>query len=397
MLKYFYFANYRLLLVLVVLLLAGLSLYYFTYLSLPVEINKSTSFNQVHNDGKYKKIGKMVYDPEKILGRGSLGTTVYQGTFDKRACAIKRIMKEHFELAEKEVDLLRSYDNHDNVIRYFISEHSEEFTFIALELCECTLQQYIEDKLYDTWRETTGRLEILEALFQSMAGLVHLHESGVCHRDIKPSNILIASRSRTNDRRIVLSDFGLSKQIPEGAMSFSFKSNSGFAGTNGWIAPEILERFIQLHELQSTPEHRMTPTKLNIKPSLRKVTQSVDIFSLGCVFYYGLTSRHPYGNTFTRQANILQGAHTCKSLIVLMNPTCEPEKHVEEKDRKYLKFKVNDSVSLSNSHEGYTQCAIFRRPKKLILLFFEKVTSKPVLTGGLTPRDSICLEKLKVP
>ena len=35
-------------------------------------------------------------------------------------------------------------------------------------------------------------------------------------------------------------------------------------------------------------------------------TTSVDIFSLGCVFYYILTKgRHAFGDTLKRQANIL--------------------------------------------------------------------------------------------
>ena len=38
------------------------------------------------------------------------------------------------------------------------------------------------------------------------------------------------------------------------------------------------------------------------------LTKSVDIFALGCLFYYILTEgRHPYGNPFDREANIIKG------------------------------------------------------------------------------------------
>jgi len=57
------------------------------------------------------------------------------------------------------------------------------------------------------------------------------------------------------------------------------------AGTDGWIAPEMMDAF----EIQRT-------------------TCSVDIFSLGCVFYYVLTEgSHPFGDALRRQANILNG------------------------------------------------------------------------------------------
>ena len=154
-------------------------------------------------------------------------------------------------LAEKEIDLLRKNDFHSNVIRYYASERDEEFLYIALELCECTLQEYIEKDLHNRWRpkknensDKPGRLEIMDALYQSVDGLKHLHKAGVCHRDIKPSNILIA-KSGDGARRIVLSDFGLSKQMPDGAASFSVRSQTGLAGTHGRIAPEVLENYMQ--------------------------------------------------------------------------------------------------------------------------------------------------------
>ena len=55
------------------------------------------------------------------------------------------------------------------------------------------------------------------------------------------------------------------------------------AGTEGWIAPEMLLG------------HRST-------------TCMVDIFSMGCVYYYLLSKgKHPFGENFHRQANILGG------------------------------------------------------------------------------------------
>merc|ERR1712141_727847 len=80
--------------------------------------------------------------------------------------------------------------------------------------------------------------------------------------------------------RAMVSDFGLCKKLKIGRMSFSCRSGS--AGTEGWIAPEMML------------ENKST-------------TCMVDIFSLGCVYYYVLTNgHHPFGEIYKRQANILE-------------------------------------------------------------------------------------------
>lgn len=47
---------------------------------------------------------------------------------------MKRMLKEYYEMAEHEVELLRRSDDHPNVVRYFCSEADGEFLYIALEV-----------------------------------------------------------------------------------------------------------------------------------------------------------------------------------------------------------------------------------------------------------------------
>lgn len=44
-------------------------------------------------------------------------------------------------------------------------------------------------------------------------------------------------------------------------------------------------------------------------------TCAVDVFSLGCIYYYVLTDgKHPFGDNLRRQANIMQGEYSLKTL-----------------------------------------------------------------------------------
>ncbi|KAL5544318.1 hypothetical protein UlMin_008102 [Ulmus minor] len=62
-----------------------------------------------------------------------------------------------------------------------------------------------------------------------VSAVSHLHRLGIVHRDLKPENILMDA-----DGHVLLTDFGLAKEIDE-----SSRSNS-MCGTTEYMAPEIL-------------------------------------------------------------------------------------------------------------------------------------------------------------
>lgn len=63
-----------------------------------------------------------------------------------------------------------------------------------------------------------------------VSAVSHLHKNGIVHRDLKPENILMKA-----DGHIVLTDFGLAKEIDE-----SSRTNS-LCGTMEYMAPEIIQ------------------------------------------------------------------------------------------------------------------------------------------------------------
>lgn len=94
---------------------------------------------------------------------------LFRGEFDGRAVAVKRLLPDCFTFADREVALLRESDAHANVVRYFCTEQDRMFRYIALELAEATLQDYVTGK-YD--RE---KISVKNILHQATSGLAHLH------------------------------------------------------------------------------------------------------------------------------------------------------------------------------------------------------------------------------
>jgi len=282
--------------------------------------------------GPLIKIGHLSVNTDMILGYGGHGTMVYKGTFGGRDVAVKRMLKEFYEIASHEVNLLQESDDHPNVIRYFDKEVAGGFLYIALELCPASLQDVIEkSSCYPSLIPTNG-LDTPNMLKQITSGLLYLHTLKIVHRDIKPQNILVSAPklSLTNPTtsqppRLLISDFGLCKKL-EGDQN-SFRATTAFAaGTSGWRAPELLvdddpnlptSAALDLNRVDTTN----TSEPLVVDPQTnRRATRAIDIFSLGCVFYYCLTQgSHPFDKDgkFMREANIVKGYHNLDLLECL--------------------------------------------------------------------------------
>lgn len=275
---------------------------------------------------------------DEVLGYGSSGTVVFKGKFQGRDVAVKRMLIDFCDVADREIQLLTESDNHANVIRYYCSEKTDRFLYIALELCTATLQDLIYGRnLLPEVMEIHKTLDLININYQIASGVAHLHSLKIIHRDLKPQNILVALNpneklnpaSKGNQLRILISDFGLCKKLDTDQSSFKTNINNP-AGTTGWRAPELLEASVAkiLESINEIPDDMDKSTDHNTNAmsvvstdsfydpfTKKRLTRAIDIFSLGCVFFYVLTKgQHPYGDRYMREANIIKGIYDLSPL-----------------------------------------------------------------------------------
>lgn len=265
---------------------------------------KTTSSIQTLDDAQLDRGPKILQVSDNVLGTGSHGTVVYQGKFEGREVAVKRLLKEFYHVADHEVKILQDSDYHPNVIRYFYKESCPGFTYLALELCPASLYDIVE-RASDSESLQVHRDELDPkcAIQQILSGIHHLHRLKIVHRDLKPQNILIAD-SRINNKsrpRLLISDFGLGKRL-EGEQSFFHVSHATAGGTQGWRAPECI---MASHTLR--PIDALKNSFESLLNDTHRITKAVDIFSAGCLMHYILTKGgHPFGDRFSRERNILK-------------------------------------------------------------------------------------------
>ncbi|KKA28349.1 hypothetical protein TD95_000240 [Thielaviopsis punctulata] len=261
------------------------------------------------------RMGQLEVDMNNQLGTGSNGTLVFAGRFDGREVAVKRMLIQFYDIASQETRLLRESDDHPNVIRYYSQQSRDGFLYIALERCAASLADVVEKPHMFRQLADAGRQDIPSVLYQITNGIKHLHSLRIVHRDLKPQNILV-NMGADGKPRLLVSDFGLCKKLEGGQSSFGATTGRA-AGTSGWRAPELLLDD-DARDLMESSIHSGSGTALvgdGMTP--RRATRSIDIFSLGLVFYYVLTNgAHPFdcGDRYMREVNIRKGQYNLDHL-----------------------------------------------------------------------------------
>ncbi|EHK27033.1 uncharacterized protein TRIVIDRAFT_34884, partial [Trichoderma virens Gv29-8] len=131
--------------------------------------------------------------------------------------------------------------------------------------------------------------DVVNIIQQVVRALRFMHNEGFAHRDLKPANIMLVSRQP--EWRVKLIDFGNSKRFNK-----ETEKVSAIIGTNGYIAPDILDYAIKYqHSSSINPEESIT----------QDVWLAGDIWSLGETVFQ-LISKKP---SFPFSRNLMEYFH----------------------------------------------------------------------------------------
>ncbi|XP_045036468.1 serine/threonine-protein kinase/endoribonuclease ire-1-like [Daphnia magna] len=217
--------------------------------------------------GSTSKNRHMDYNRNKVLGTG-FSACVFRGTFKEEEVAYKRIDKSKLDdIAQGREEYTMKNLNHPNVLKLLDVQNDNDFKYLILELCGGTLFDYVEGDYKDKMPSE------IDGMIQMTRGLHYIHSNRFVHRDIKPSNVLISLTFI-----LKISDFGFSRGVTG---SGSFSMSSGPKGTRVYYSPEFLSM-----------EEKTIEEIEQIRADV-----SIDVFSLGCLFFNYLTmGGHPFAN-----------------------------------------------------------------------------------------------------
>lgn len=200
-----------------------------------------------------------------LSDEGGFSRTYLAEDIDKlnEPCVVKQLapklqetsaLKKAIELFKEEAKQLQQLGEHHQIPTLLAYFEQDKYLFLV--------QQYIDGQNLLKELQTHGTYtesKVRELLLDLLPVLDFIHQRGVIHRDIKPQNII----RRESDRRLVLIDFGASKQL-----TASVHTKIGTTiGSHGYTAIE------QMQDGKACP--------------------ASDLFSLGATSFHLLTGISP--------------------------------------------------------------------------------------------------------
>lgn len=206
-------------------------------------------------------IGKTVgdYKIEERLGRGGM-SELYLGRDLRlgRPAALKFLPAKVARKSSARAQLLQEAQaasalDHPNICTIFqIGESDDGQLYIAMAFYEGqTLSRLVR-------RGSLSLERAYDVTIQVAKGLAAAHRAGIVHRDIKPGNVMV-----TDDGRVKILDFGIAQLA-----DVEHALGDQVVGTVPYMSPEQLRK--------------------------RPLDRRTDLWSLGVVLYYMLTSKKPF-------------------------------------------------------------------------------------------------------
>ncbi|EHP94200.1 serine/threonine-protein kinase [Methylorubrum extorquens] len=224
----------------------------------------------------------MPYHSVKQLGRGGFGVVdqVIDGagnSFARKTLVVPATIDAAQMHARFEREIkYQSSINHENVVRIFDYNLSDNPPWFIMPLAVCNLQ----DEL-NVDRSLGGNPQSI--LFDILAGLEEIHRRGYLHRDLKPANIL-KFLDNNGQPRYALSDFGLMAVGETGTTTLTPSGVNG--GTPMYQAPECAINFKRattrsdiysfgaiLHDIFSANAKRLPHDELTVPGDLGAIVE----------------------------------------------------------------------------------------------------------------------------
>lgn len=198
------------------------------------------------------------YDNLTFLDKGGMGR-VYKGIspVTKEPVVLKLIEHISDSTDEKQKRELKASNiiSHKNVVKILDSGIT---TIDGIEYLYLLEDYYSKGSLTSKIKKGISINECYQMMYDLLLGMQEIHKT-VIHRDLKPDNILI-----DDNGTLVISDFGLVRFITDATQTETFKG----WGTFKYMSPECW--------------------------TYEKNSPSMDIYSLGLIFFEILTGESPY-------------------------------------------------------------------------------------------------------
>lgn len=191
------------------------------------------------------------YEMIKVLGHGAYGVVI--AALNKETgqkVAIKRMDRMCYDRIDgvhalREIRLMRWLGKHPNIItlKDMMVNLADDELYIVMDLMDSDLHKIIQSS------QPLEDAHFKHFMYQLLRGLRFAHSYGVIHRDLKPANLLV-----TKACDLVISDFGLARQLPE----------------TGPMTEHVVTRWYRAPELMLSADGHYD--------------LSVDIWAAGCIF-----------------------------------------------------------------------------------------------------------------
>ena len=184
----------------------------------------NTAFSQKFTVGK--ELGKGAFS---VVKEATDKTT--KKTFAVKIIKAKSLSARETSKLERETRICKAISDQENIVKMKENFLESDYYYLVFELI--TGGELFDDIVK---REFYSEEDASKAIRQILGAINYCHEKGIVHRDLKPENLLLSSKVPPAD--IKVADFGLAIEL-EHPSEFSWY---GFAGTPGYLSPEVIKR-----------------------------------------------------------------------------------------------------------------------------------------------------------